>query len=153
MLRQEIPIEEKKEKNAEFDMNNYFFKGDLDDYEKICFTIIEWLAKNKFHYVINSKQSYKGYSNVCDIFLRNYYNSKIIPEKQKQLIKADRKIKFLILYLLKNQGIWTITKGKFIMNEYRIEKLSSELKNSENSISRFISQQIKSLKDNEEKDD
>lgn len=153
MLRQEIPIEEKKEKNAEFDMNNYFFKEDLDIYEKICLTIIGRLAKNKFNYVINSKQSYKGYSNVCDNFLRNYYNSKIIPEKQKQLIKADRKIKFLILYLLKNQGIWTITKGKFIMNEYRIEKLSSELKNSENSISRLISQQIKSLKDNEEKDD
>jgi len=134
------------EKNEEYDISQYSYKGTINEYRSVSYSIISNLAKRGFYHEEGSKLTYRGFTKTIKNLLKNYYNSSVIPEKIKILIKKDSKLKFFIAHLLKKMGIWKINNKEFIMNRNKKEMVAHTFSQTpREELLSFLKQEITSL--------
>jgi len=102
--------------------------GDIEIYVSVTYTILNNLAKREFYHEKGTSTSKKKYTKIVENLIKNFYNSKVIPEKQKVLIKADRKIKYFIIEYLTKRGFCEVIEGRFCINEIRKQVVINDFK-------------------------
>lgn len=101
--------------------------GELKVYAYIWYTIIKAMSEKDFYQIGESITNDKKYANLIDTLIKNLYNSNKTPKNQKEVIQKDKKLKFLILQMLKELGIFTSTPNKVDFNKGRIETFQKEI--------------------------
>uniref|UniRef100_A0A7S3NWL5 Uncharacterized protein n=1 Tax=Euplotes crassus TaxID=5936 RepID=A0A7S3NWL5_EUPCR len=120
-------INQLKETKIKTTLKNYNFKGDKKQYTCICYTIIKELLGKDFSKSGKPVTSIKNLIENIHHISKNYYNSKVIPPEQKALIKADRRIKYIIAEIFRARGIWREENDNFFINSSKVESFLNEI--------------------------
>jgi len=120
-------INQLKETKIKTTLKNYNFKGDKKQYTCICYTIIKELLGKDFSKSGKPVTSQKNLIENIHHISKNYYNSKAIPPEQKALIKADRRIKYIIAEIFRARGIWREENDNFFINSSKVESFLNEI--------------------------
>ena len=120
-------------------------------YACITYTIIKTLSEKRFYHDIGSETNLKKYTKVIENLLKNLYNARSLPQPQKSLIKKDKVIKYLILKVLENNGIYEVkSKTKIEFSEIRIEQSMRDYAHySSEELVESLQETIKSLVDSQ----
>mmetsp|Transcript_10944 Transcript_10944/g.9674 ORF Transcript_10944/g.9674 Transcript_10944/m.9674 type:complete len:114 (+) Transcript_10944:1212-1553(+) len=85
------------------------------------------MSSHRFYHQIGSVTNYSKYFNVVINLLKNIYNASGTPDLQKQVIKEDKNIKYLIMKVLHKNGIFTVEENKKLQfSETRIEQAMND---------------------------
>ena len=79
--------------------------NNITTYAKIAFTVLKTIAEKNFYFIEGAKTTRKRYLKNIHNLLRNFYNSRMAPDSQKQILKADPTVKVLLLDILEYHGV------------------------------------------------
>lgn len=82
----------------------------------------------------------KEFTKDIDSLIKNFYNSKNIYQDQKDLLKKDRKIKYIVAEVLRHRSIWSSSGNDFMINSDKVSDLQQlfEQNSSKEMIKGFI---------------
>ncbi len=66
------------------------------------------MSEKRFYHDFGSETTFKKYMKVIGNLLKNLYNKRSLHEKQKNLLREDKNIRFLIMKILEKYGIYEI---------------------------------------------
>lgn len=102
-------------------------KEEIGVYSCLFYTIIKTLVDKNF-FSRNGALSKKEFIRMIENLLKNLYNIPKLPKNQKELIKKDRKIKYMIYQILETLKIIQDSKLKELeFNFAQIEELKKIL--------------------------
>ncbi|CAI2386764.1 unnamed protein product [Moneuplotes crassus] len=112
----DLVIKNLKSSKGKFTLKNHELKGNLSLYGCICYSVIKKMLENDLN---RSEKPVTSCRKLCDNIhhtIKNFYNSKCISQEQKELIKADNKIRYIISEIFRCRGIWKMEDKTFSVN-------------------------------------
>ncbi|CAI2383880.1 unnamed protein product [Moneuplotes crassus] len=122
----DLVLSKLKASKEKFSLKGYDLKCDIKVYARVCYVVIKKILKNDLN---KSEKPVTSNRRLCDNIhhtVKSYYNSKKISQDQKDLIKNDKKIKYIISEILRSRGIWKEEDKKFHINTTMIENQLNE---------------------------
>ena len=105
----------------------FLLKGESKIYSYIWYTVIKNMADKNFYKTGDSTTNEKKFSDLIDNLIKNLYNSNKTPESQKDVIRKDKKLKYLIMQVIKEYGIFTLSQNNLVFNEGKIESFQKDI--------------------------
>lgn len=101
--------------------------GDTEIYSYICYSVIKTMSDNTFYQTGDQSTTEKRYCNLIDKLLKNLYNSARTPESQKEIIRKDKKLKYLILEVIRSYEIFRTEDNTIEFNQSNIESFQKDI--------------------------
>ncbi|CAI2369067.1 unnamed protein product [Moneuplotes crassus] len=118
---------------VKFSAKDHKLKGDIKLYACVIYPIVKKLIIKTLYDSEQLPRTVKELIETIFIILKNFYNSRDIHKDQKNLIKRDRRIKFLVAEVLRIKSAWVSSGENFSIRVDKIAQLRDRFQTQQSS--------------------